>query len=362
MQNQENLIYQICDEAINNLDFDNRYSDPYIVHKAKCVVKKVLAVLRLRDDYFSITWRTGLLAKALFSLDENDNFKDYNIKDYLIGYLDKYINKHGKIARLDNVQNGEVAVKLYKSLYNEKYLELINTYKGYIEDHSKDSEGAIPFLEGEDIYVDGLMICPFIFQYNSCIEKDIHLYEIGINHIKAFIKNGIDDRMSLPYHGYNLENRLQLGIPGWGRGTGWFLYSIIDSLQYFDDSDDSKKDIQNIFKKVVDAAIGYQHEDGLFNWFLLTPKGPIDTSATAMILYSIAKAINLAVLGPEYKVRVINGYRAMQKYIIDGKVYQAMGDCKGFSMYPQTYSSYPWSIAFYILLYTEIIKWNDEKL
>ena len=122
------------------------------------------------------------------------------------------------------------------------------------------------------------------------------------------------------------------------------------------------KTIRETFKSVAISAMEYQHQDGLFKWSLLAHKGPVDTSASAMILYAMALGINLGIIDPCYRGAVKKGYNAFEPYIKDGKVTQAMGDCRGFAMYPQfEYGPYPWSNAFFLLLDSEIRNWGEYK-
>lgn len=361
MQRQNEIISQISIEAINNLNFDHASSDVPIIHGMKSIAKGLLSFVGLRENPYYITWRTGMLAKALFRLNEVYDGNRINIESELNSYFDRYISRNGIIKKLDNIQNGEVAIWLYEKNKKQQYLSLIDSYKTFVKNHIKDSEGALPFLDNYDIYVDGLMICPFVLLYNSNIEKNDVLYEIAINQIMAYIKNGIDKRTLLPFHGYNLSTGMQLGIPGWGRGTGWFLYSVIDSIQYVNENESRRSVIIKAYKDMIDSALDFQRNDGLFSWCLLSPNGPIDTSATSMILYAVVKGVNMGILDDRYKSFVLRGYKSIRKYIKDGKIYQAMGDCRGFGMYPQVYDSYPWSLAFFLLLFVEILNLKNEE-
>ncbi|MBO6128652.1 MAG: glycoside hydrolase family 88 protein, partial [Pseudobutyrivibrio sp.] len=266
--------------------------------------------------------------------------------------------KHGKCIHLENVYNGEAAIECYIRYKNPKYLTIIEEYVTYLKQYRTDKEGSLPYFDkGYDILVDGLMICPFIFSYCKRINNDMELRNIGYKQIVNFIKHGLDNYSNLPFHAYNFEDNTLLGISGWGRGVGWFLSSVSISLSYMSLDDMNYELIKTNFERVCKSALKYQNQDGLFYWQIQNQKGIIDTSATSMILYAIGLAINSSVLDESYKEQVRRGCKGIKRYIVDGVVTQAMGDCRGIAMYPQfEYGSWPWSNGFYLLLQTEVSK------
>lgn len=355
-------IQKVISAATLDLNSWGKFS--YVDHSKKQIVKyltkKAIGFYRNGIQPYEITWRTGLLAKAI--LYEKQYTKNQREIEYrLRKYFDDYFQKKGKCVQLDNIYNGEAVIEMYLNTGDEKYLRLANEYILYLKTSRKDSEGSIPyFVEGYDILVDGLMCCPFIFSYLKNIGGDSELEEIGINQICNFIHHGIDEYNTLPYHAYNLDKDMQYGISGWGRGVGWFLTSVAISLKYMNPNRPEFSIIKKAFEKVAISAMTYQRQDNMFSWSLLARKGPVDTSATGMILFAIALAINNTFIDKSYKTQVIKGYKAFEPYIIDGHVNQAMGDCRGYAMYPQwEYGSYPWSNGFFLLLDSEVRLWND---
>ena len=96
---------------------------------------------------------------------------------------------------------------------------------------------------------------------------------------------------------------------------------------------------------MVDKVEAYQLAGGWYTWQLPAREGPVDTSATAMILYAISRSLNTNVLIGIHKSRMLRGLEALQSIVTDGEVPNALAECQGFSMYPQVYGSYPWSLG-----------------
>lgn len=325
----------------------------------KYFIKEVLSILHLRKVSYCLTWRTGMLAKSLLAQQPYCEDKGDDIVHVISEYFNRYLRRNGCVNKIDHIQNGEALITLLQIAPNDNLKYLAETYVKYLLKARTDSEGSIPFLDGDDIYVDGLMVCPFMFMYNRYISRNSRLFELGIIQIRNYMKYGVDNHTLMPYHGYNLKQNLHLGISGWGRGVGWLLSSVASSLEYIDYIEAELDDVIKKFREISLKCLVYQLNNGLFPWNIYVSNGPIDTSGTAMILYSVAKGINLHILDNELKYNVLKGYYALDQYILNGKVYQAMGDCRGFAMYPQTeYNSYPWSVSFLLLLDAEIKKWN----
>ena len=103
--------------------------------------------------------------------------------------------------------------------------------------------------------------------------------------------------------------------------------------------------IKQAYRRLVDKVEAYQLEGGLYSWQLGAKDGPVDTSATGMILYAIARSLETKVLIGIHKSRMVRGREALWNSVKDGKIYGCLAECQGFSMYPQVYGAYPWSLG-----------------
>ena len=95
----------------------------------------------------------------------------------------------------------------------------------------------------------------------------------------------------------------------------------------------------------MDKVEAYQRENGLYSWQLEAKEGPVDTSATAMILYAIARSLDTKVLIGIHRSRMTRGRDALFQMVKDGKIDQCLAECQGFCLYPQVYGTYPWSLG-----------------
>ena len=156
--------------------------------------------------------------------------------------------------------------------------------------------------------------------------------------MSLFLKNGMDERSGLPYHGYDEKSGVKFGIIGWGRAVGWLLLGLAgESLQEM-----GNPEITARTERMLGEILERIREDHLFSWQLDCLEGPADTSATGMICYSL---LRMKKTGSSEKVERALEQAAEKLFSMvseDGKIGQASAECTDFAQYRQQYGNYPW--------------------
>lgn len=297
-----------------------------------------------------LNWPSGLLANALIAYYKNHLNLEISlvIKHALIKYYQHFINSRQKFHYLDNAIAGQALIDLYQSTNDERHKVLLDEMVKYLKQHPVDDEGSLPYRpaqENKHIFADGIgMICPFLCRYGHTYgdETAIHL---AVKQIQNFLRNGMDSRSGLPYHGYDHKSQTKFGIVGWGRACGWLMMGMVDSLVYMDKGSPEYDEVKQAFRRLVDKVEAYQREDGFYPWQLPAREGPYDTSATAMILYAIARGLENDILIGIHRSRLVKGQTALVQAAADGKLGNCLAECGGFGIYQQTYGAYPWSLG-----------------
>lgn len=297
-----------------------------------------------------INWPTGLLAKSLadYYMKNKNSEEARIILDRLKKYYDKWISRGCKMYYLDDAFSGMALIDLHQITGDEKYKNAADTMVRYLFDHETDHAGSLPYRPNQKndyIFADGIgMICPFLCKYGSTY-GDMNAINLAVTQIQNFIEYGMDAKTGLPYHGYHYETGVKYGIIGWGRAVGWLMIGMSECLAYMENDRPSYEMIKQSYRRLVDKVEAYQLEGGLYSWQLGAKEGPIDTSATAMILYAIARSLETKVLIGIHKSRMIRGREALWGTVKDGRIDSCLAECQGFSMYPQVYGTYPWSLG-----------------
>ena len=145
------------------------------------------------------------------------------------------------------------------------------------------------------------------------------------------MKYELDKETGLLYHAYDetmseewADPETGLSDSVWGRGMGYFIMGILDTLDYLPEKHNKRKVLVDIVKNALIAIVPYQDKTG--KWYQLLEKNTLEgnwceNSCSCMFAYSFAKAINVGILGIEYSRVALSAYSA----VIDSVVYDEKG-------------------------------------
>lgn len=295
------------------------YPSKEVKQYLKSNIKSILFSRKIfnRDPFF---WPNGLLAVALeWSYKASKDDKDLRT---LEKYYDEWISKGLQINHLDHCLNGYSLIYLHQVTNNPKYKDNLDNLFLYLKNHKKTNDGNLPYRKERNniVLVDSVgMVCPFLCRYGS-IYKNSSAIELGIKLLTLFLENGFNEKIGLPYHGYDAQNKSKLGIVGWGRGVGWLLIGIVDSLEYIPESHPQYSYLTKCFRDLVKIILQYQLKDGSFSWDLIANEGHSDSSATSMIMYSIKRGIQLGYLNQDFISNVNTAIESLYSFTENGIV------------------------------------------
>lgn len=319
-----------------------KYPNISIKQRVKNIVKSMIRRnLSIKTDrYF---WPNGLLAVSLeYSHKLTNDKKDVK---QLEKYYDNWIRSGMVMSNSDYAINGYSLIYLYKIKNRKKYLKAIDQIAEYVLSQETAEDGSIPYRKnnGDRIYVDLLgLTCPFLSRYAD-LKQSEEVLNLCVLQLKNFLSKGMDPVSGLPYHAYDANQKTKLGIIGWGRGVGWLLIGLVDTLEYIPKKHKDYQYLKNQLEKLVLKVMEYQHESGGYSWQLTAREGLYDSSSTSMISYAIRKGINIGLLPDKYTRYVDKDIESLYKITEKGLVLESSGECRGLSMYPQIYENNPWS-------------------
>lgn len=318
-------------------------SDKMITLNLRIINKKTLKNVLINrkiiiDPFF---WTNGALSWALHKYEE-------------LGYQkietpgnDKLLKKKHSVRIVDNA--------LYFYANYDNYSERVNNQVyNFLRNCQQDDYGSILYRNNNDsAFIDTLgMICPFLAKYGFK-NNSKKATSLAVIQLRAFFKNGFDEKSGLPYHGYNSRSLVKHGIIGWGRGVGWALVGLVDTLQWLDPQSLEYLEINKYYNYLIKSVMKYQRTDGSFSWQLESVEGHEDTSASAMIGYSISKYNNLNQKKIYMKQLSLIVKSLLTNIKKNGTVINSSAECLGFSMYPQIFNSNSWGQGFTTLCLIE---------
>lgn len=306
---------------------------------SKSRIKDVLLTRKLKRDLFF--WNNGALSWAL------GRYEGSNISQ--TSYINNrtLMNKRRKILLVDNT------LYFYANYNRISRKEKEDVYN-FLQSTNKDSAGSVMYRqETAAAFLDTIgMICPFLARYGSEY-GDERAIELAMQQFRAFFKYGFDEESGLPYHGYDIASGQKCGIIGWGRGLGWLMIGLVETLRWLDPKSKEYVEVKDYAQKMFRTILKYQMPNGGLSWQLQAREGHLDTSVVAMVGYSLCLFEKLTG-GSIYKNEIEKMVTCLISNINKtGAVLNSSAECRGFSMYPQRFEVNSWGQGFGLLFLVE---------
>lgn len=211
---------------------------------------------------------------------------------------------------------------LYRDRPKPEHLKLAEGVAGYIETAAERSPdgGLGHWLGSHQLWVDTLyMACPLLSGLGQMENRPAYI-EDAAHQIVVHARHLQDEKTGLIYHMWDW----QAGTHSegfWGRGDGWVLMSLADTLEAMKPASPSYQELVSIARKLAKGLESTQDDGGLWHTVLDDPKSYPECSATAMFTYGMLKLVRLRVLPPAYKAKALKAWRAINdRYVKDGLV------------------------------------------
>ncbi len=224
----------------------------------------------------------------------------------------------------DHVPPGRQLLTLYDRYKDEKYLTAATTLRNQISWQPRNKAGGFwhKLKYPTQMWLDGLyMLEPFYAQY-ATLKKETGDYNDIINQFVWMEKYARDTKTGLLYHGWD-ESRLQrwanpkTGVSPefWSRSMGWYMMALVDVLEILPKNYPRRAELVNILNRLTTALVKFQDKDSGV-WWQVTDKGGqdknyLESSGTAMFVFSIAKGIRLQYLPVSFKPALQKAYDGM---------------------------------------------------
>ncbi|HNZ37574.1 MAG TPA: glycoside hydrolase family 88 protein, partial [Candidatus Marinimicrobia bacterium] len=149
--------------------------------------------------------------------------------------------------------------------------------------------------------------------------------------IKQFIlieEKTRDPQTGLLYHGWDESRQQAWANPEtgcspnfWGRAMGWYAMALVDVLDFLPADHHGRPEIIAILKRLADAVVKVQ-DPTTGVWYQVLDKGGqpgnyLESSASCMFVYSLAKGVRLGYLDPVYLDAVKKGYTGILNQFIE---------------------------------------------
>lgn len=261
--------------------------------------------------------------EMLAAAGQDDRYDAY-IQAYVDGLVDDYGNLYFARDQLDAMQAGLLLFRLEQRTGHPKYRAAADKLRNLLKTLNLTSEGGFWHKDkyANQMWLDGLyMAGVFSLKYANAF-GDTDLRQTVLHQEQLMRKYMKDERTGLLYHAWDESRRMSWASPEtgcspefWGRSLGWYGLAISQFLDELPEGEPGREALVNSLHDFVHALIRYQDtESGL--WYQVIDKGDqpdnwLESSCTSLFVYTIAKAVNLGVVGRECAEAAVKGYEGL---------------------------------------------------
>ena len=283
-------------------------------------------------------YTSGLLAHSLLQLDVR--LCEQRYQPFVEKLIGSFIQSDGKILRyklddynIDHVTPGKAILRLYGLTGDERYQKAAVLLRSQLATHPRTSEGGFWHKKRypSQMWLDGLYMGePFYAEYAFRFNDRAAFDDIA-NQIITVAKHTYDPKSGLFYHGWDEKkvqdwaNKETGQSPNfWGRAIGWYAMAIVDVLDFFPSDHPRRPEIIAIYNKLAAGLLKHQ-DSGTGLWYQVVDQGNrkgnyLEATASAMYVYSLAKAVNQGYLSADYTPAIRKAYTGLiNKLITTGK-------------------------------------------
>jgi unsaturated rhamnogalacturonyl hydrolase len=281
------------------------------------------------------TYEQGVLLTGMEAVWLNTG--DGRYFDYIKRVIDRYVAEDGTIKtykaadyNIDNVQPGRILLLLYKVTGQEKYRKAAASLREQLKTHPRTSEGGFwhKKIYPSQMWLDGLYMGePFYAEYARTFGEAEAFDDIA----KQFIlmeTHSRDAKTGLLYHGWDESKQQQWAdkttgrSPNfWGRAMGWYAMALVDALEHFPADHPRRAELLAILGRLA-ASVEKVQEPATGLWYQVLNAGGmkgnyLEASASAMFVYSLAKAVRLGYLPESYLKVAQKGWAGIGRQFVE---------------------------------------------
>jgi unsaturated rhamnogalacturonyl hydrolase len=299
-------------------------------------------VMHLWKDSFSMngkparwSYDQGVILKGIEGIWKL--YGDAKYFDYIQHSMDHYVQDDGTIKdyrrdefNIDHLNNGKVVMMLYNYSWKPKYKKAIDLLRSQLNDQPRTKEGSFwhKNIYPWQVWLDGLyMGQPFYAEYAKLNHEDTAFNDIARQFI-LIERHTRDPKTGLLYHGWDESKEQQWANKQtgtsphfWARALGWYGVALVDALDYFPANHPGRDSLIGILNRFVKAVTKVQDaKSGVWYDIVDLPnraKNYKESSASAMLVYTIAKAVRKGYIPETYLQNAKKGYAGIIKEFIE---------------------------------------------
>jgi rhamnogalacturonyl hydrolase YesR len=295
-------------------------------------------------EYVDWTYTMGVVHSGMLQVSDvtgDTRYRDYTLKgfDFIfdhLGYFQQQAKQFGPQPRgyrrlldmheLDDCGSiGAALIRAYSLKKDPRYRAAIDKADDHIARRQlRLANGTLARPRPQPVSVwgdDAYMSIPFLARMGT-LTGDRKYYDDAVQQVL-----GMNEALRDPVTGFLAHAWFQ-NTPYsprffWARANAWVLMATTELLSELPENHPAREKILDAYRRQVFAITGAQSGNGMWHQLLDKSDSYLETSATAMFTYSIARGVNRGWLSPVYAPVAQTGWQAVATQI------KANGDVEG---------------------------------
>ncbi|UQZ85690.1 Glycosyl Hydrolase Family 88 [Paenibacillus konkukensis] len=321
---------------------------------------RLVAIDMLKGNYSKNSIQHWQEASLLMGLAEYvKRSGDQEVKREIEKFLASKFDRDGEwVEKPEQVDAAILAYAVMKLdfINTDHYKKALETTWELIRDHL-GTDGTVAYRKfmPNYRYVDTIgFICPFLVCYGLRYRQEACV-DLAVKQILSYEKHGMLEGHHIPSHAYQIDNKLPLGLYGWGRGLGWFAIGLVDAWNELPAGHKAKKTLENSVRKFAVAAMAFQQADGNWSWTVTRQECRADSSTTATLGWFMQQASRIEDISADCLESAERAVRYLMKATRrNGAVDFSQGDTKDIGVYSMLFNILPFTQGFCIRLMNSI--------
>ncbi|UCH14769.1 MAG: glycoside hydrolase family 88 protein [Bacteroidales bacterium] len=339
----EAIVRSIADYILDHTTFTYVSRYPRQTYKSTKEIPENVEV-RFTDQFTEWGYTMGVLNMAMVNLGaylNEEKYTNYPVKHVANGMDNyKFFQKrfkndrphyrwpYGQLWTMKELDDcgamGASVIEVYNLVRREDYREYIDkTARHIMEIQDRLSDGTLvrKFPHEMTLWADDLyMSVPFLARMGNLTGDDKY-FDDALKQVFNFSKYLWHPGKELYYHCYysDLERN---GVAHWGRCNGWVMMAKVHLMNFLPEDYPQREDLRKNLEKQILGIAKYQNEDGLWHQVLDKTDSYLESSCSAMFVYSIARAVNEGWVDKRYASVALRGWRGLKDHKIthDGQL------------------------------------------
>jgi rhamnogalacturonyl hydrolase YesR len=164
-------------------------------------------------------------------------------------------------------------------------------------------------LWADDLY----MSVPFLARMGK-LTGERKYFDFAIQQVQNFNRYLYDSTTGLYFHCYYSDEAMN-GVGRWGRCNGWLALAQTELLNSLPEGDPRRPELIRLLLRQIKGFSRYQDSSGLWHQVLDRPDSYLESSVTAMFVYTVAHAVNQGWIDKSYITIAQNGWEGLGRKV-----------------------------------------------